>query len=142
MGGGGGFFAPVVNAVGSVVNAVSNAVGGGNVVETPQIAEAKREAQTKANEEARRVAVENQKIAQARADASASGDSSQTGASQDGGTPTAYARQGNQAAGSAAALSQSQQAVNQSAGSGTMLTGNQGVDPNSLELGRRTLLGG
>lgn len=152
MGGGGGFFAPIVNAVGSVVNAVSGAVGGGNIVETPQITEAKREAQEKARQEAERVRIENERIAAAKADSDAriQSDALSTAKdasmAQEGGTPTAGASQGaaqaKGAAGSAAALSQSQQAVNQSAGSGTLLTGPAGVDPNSLELGRRTLLGG
>lgn len=43
---------------------------------------------------------------------------------------------------SASAMSQSNQAANANAGSGTMLTGTQGVDPQSLELGKKTLLGG
>lgn len=120
MGGGGGFFAPVVNLVGGIVNAVTSTVGAGNVVETPAIAEAKREA----------AASVQQTQPQAQAQAS------------EGGTPTAYASQGAKTAGSAAALSGSQQAINQSSGSGTMLTGNQGVDPQNLELGKKTLLGG
>lgn len=45
-------------------------------------------------------------------------------------------------AASAATASDSQQSVNAKAGSGTMLTSNLGVDPESLELGRKTLLGG
>lgn len=65
-------------------------------------------------------------------------------AEAEGGTPTANAAgaQTSKAAGSAAALSGSQQAVNETSGSGTMLTGNSGVDQQSLELGRKTLLGG
>lgn len=71
------------------------------------------------------------------------GDNSNSGNSAtDGGTPTTNLSSATKQAGSAAAVSQSNQAANASAGSGTMLTGNQGVDPNSLELGRKSLLGG
>ncbi len=41
----------------------------------------------------------------------------------------------------ASALSEAEQAGKQGA-SGTLLTGAQGVDPNSLTLGKKTLLGG
>ena len=125
MGGGGGFFAPVVNLVGGVVNAVTSAVGAGNVLETPAIAEGKRQAVAQAESRAKTQAAQQQASAQS-----------------EGGTPTAYASQQSKSSGSAAALSDSQQSVNQTAGSGTMLTGNAGIDPQSLELGRRTLLGG
>lgn len=128
MGGGGGFFAPVVNLVGGVVNAVTSAVGAGNVVETPAIAEGKRNAAAQAESRAKMQMAQQQAAAQSQSE---------------GGTPTAYAsQQGRSAAGSAAALSSSQQAVNQTAGSGTMLTGTEGVDPQKLELGKQTLLGG
>lgn len=135
MGGGGGFFAPIVQAVGDIVNSASKAVGGSDhVMDTP--ASQRQDAQ-KAQQAA-------QQAAQAEAaKMRANSPQASAGPETEGGTPTAYATsQAKQAAGSAAALSGSQQAVNQSAGSGTMLTGNQGIDPQSLELGRRTLLGG
>ena len=126
MGGGGGFFAPVVNLVGGIVNAVTSTVGAGNVVETPAIAEGKRQAAAQAESKVKTQVAQQQAAAQS-----------------EGGTPTAYAsQQSRSAAGSASALSGSQQAVNQSAGSGTMLTGTEGVDPQKLELGKQTLLGG
>lgn len=160
MGGGGGFFAPIVQVIGDVVNGVSGALGGSdNVMNTPasmkqdaqKAAEAEQqrvaEEQAKIDAENARIAAENAKIDAAKADSDArlQGDALSTAknanAAQEGGTPTAMA-QTKGAAGSAAALSQSQQAVNQSSGSGTLLTGPAGVDPMSLELGRKTLLGG
>ena len=146
MGGGGGFFAPIINTVGSVVNAVSHAVGGGVAIETPEITEAKRQGEERAREQERIVAEQQRALAAAKADsdtrlqadAMSTEKVALTGA-QEGGTPTAQApKQAN--AGFAAG--QSQQAVNQSAGSGTLLTGLQGVDLQSLELGKKTLLGG
>ena len=131
MGGGGGFFAPIVQVVGDIVNSASKAVGGSDhVMDTP--ASQRQDAQ-KAQQAAQAEAAKMR----------ANSPQASAGPETEGGTPTAYATsQAKQAAGSAAALSGSQQAVNQSAGSGTMLTGNQGIDPQSLELGKRTLLGG
>lgn len=60
----------------------------------------------------------------------------------EGGTPTANASQAAKASGAQAAQSQTNQAANANAGTSSLLTGNQGVDPQSLELGRKTLLGG
>lgn len=123
MGGGGNFFQQIANtvtqAVATVVNPVSNAVGAGDVINTKS-----NNPEPKPNPVQARPAESAQTL--------------QT----EGGTPTSYASQGSKQAGSAAALSGNQQAVNQSAGSGTLLTGNQGVDPLSLELGKKTLLGG
>lgn len=155
MGGGGGFFASIVQAVGDVVNTVGSVVGADNIIDTPAQQkkaaedEAKREqervaeANRKAAEEQARIDAENARLAAAKADSDSrlQGDAMSTvkSAAQEGGTPTAtMSKQAN----SGAALSQSQQAVNQSAGSGTLLTGNAGIDPMSLELGRKTLLGG
>lgn len=142
MGGGGGFFTPIVQAIGDVVNAVGGVVGKDNIMDTP--AQQRKAAEDAARREAERVAKEQQRLADERATIERQMDQRQqvNAPNAEGGTPTALARQGTQASGSAAALSESQQAVNQTAGSGTMLTGNMGVDPNSLELGRKTLLGG
>lgn len=131
MGGGGGFFAPIVQVVGDIVNSASKAVGGSDhVMDTP--ASQRQDAQ-KAQQAAQAEAAKMR----------ANSPQASAGPETEGGTPTAYATsQAKQAAGSAAALSGSQQAVNETSGSGTMLTGNSGVDQQSLELGRKTLLGG
>lgn len=158
MGGGGGFFAPIIQAIGDVVNTVGGVVGKDNIIDTPSqqkkaAEDAARREQERVNAENARIAAEKQAIidaenariaaAKANSDARLQGDALSTmktaSAFQEGGTPTAtMSRQAN----AGVAQSQSQQAVNQSAGSGTLLTGNAGVDPMSLELGRKTLLGG
>jgi len=52
-----------------------------------------------------------------------------------------YNKQNKKRADVSSIVSESEQAA-QTGGSGTMLTGNMGIDPNMLNLGKNTLLGG
>ena len=147
MGGGGSFFQNPIQAIG---NANSGSVKAIEQLAQGQVSKSFR---TATNAGASSMGIkqpfEQEKkpqVASVQAQANASGpvDSAaqiRTPATE-GGTPTAVMANTAKEAGSAAALSGSQQAVNQSAGSGTLLTGNEGIDPQSLELGRKTLLGG
>ena len=133
MGGGGGFFSNPIQAIG---NAISGTV---KAVEKLAQGDIAGSFKTATNAGANSLGIKNLYDEPSPQNPGAT---AQAQAQAEGGTPTANASQSTKSAGSAAALSGSQQAVNQSSGSGTLLTGNQGVDPQSLELGKKTLLGG
>lgn len=134
--GGSNPFNAVLDAVGGIVNSVGSIWGSDHIMQTPSAAKAEAEQaakdqQAQAQEDMKKLqlqAEEKQVMTQQINHTSANSSITERSASSP--------------AGSAAALSGSQQSVNQSSGSGTMLTGNQGVDPQSLELGKKTLLGG
>lgn len=145
MSGGGNVFSSIGNAVANVVNNLGKSFeSGGQSIKALARGDF-GEATAKAINSAANSAGFNDivKPYSPQSRGSVQAPTAQGGPQTEGGTPTAYASsQAKQAAGSAAALSGSQQAVNQSAGSGTMLTGTEGVDPQKLELGKQTLLGG
>lgn len=133
----------------NALNVGSGAIGLGNIVDTPESIKAKAEADAKA-EQAR-----VERLAKADSDARLQSDALSTEKTADGTmgggdnqmsigalTGAQDLNQNAKQANASLAQRESQQSVNQKAGSGTLLTGNQGVDPQSLELGKKTLLGG
>lgn len=172
MGGGGGFFGggnifqdignSLVNSVkslgqsaedlvhgdfaGAATNALnvgSGAIGLGNIVDTPESIKAKAEADAKRERE--RV----ESLAKADSDSRLQSEALST--EKEAAAPETSVgaltgaqdlSQSSKQANASIAQRETQQAINQKSGSGTLLTGLQGVDPQSLELGKKTLLGG